>query len=422
MIKKYKEIIICSALAVLIGAVLGFVSGMFGRILEQLELFRDGHYLWFLPFLGLAGVLILFMYKHISPNSEQGLDLAIAYNMGEVGEHGRIKHMGHAARIGEYPNAYVFLKLAANAIMLLFGASTGKEGTVATCGAAIGDYTSRLFRSRQYARTLLITGVSAAVSGLFQTPLGGTFFALEFSAAGLIYYQALIPALIASYASYYISTVCGFHAFRHTISLSASPDMMQIIFILICAVLFGLCGRWFAVALTECKKLYKRRVKNRYIGMLISGTAVAALLIIAHAGRYSGTGGSLINGLFDGQAWNIYDFALKFIFTIVCIVIGFSGGEMLPIMSIGATLGAVLSMLFGLPFELTVALGCTAVYSSATNTLFAPIFIGIEMFGTDAALYIAAACMIAYGINGNHSVDTHQGHTTRSIYSSLRHN
>lgn len=421
MFKKLKEILICSGLAIVIGIALGFMSGMFGRAIDSIEELRESHYLWLTPFLGLAGVLILFLYKHISPNSEQGLDLAIAYNMGEVGEHGKIENVGHAHKIGEYPNAYVLLRLAANAIMLLFGASTGKEGTVATCGAAVGDYTSRLFRSRQYARTLLITGVSAAVAGLFQTPLGGIFFALEFSAVGLLYYQALIPALIASYTSYYISTVCAYHAFHHTITISGTLSMTQLFFILLCSVIFGLVGRFFAVGLHSAKELYKSKVKNRYIGMLIIGTAAAGLLIICHGGRYSGAGGALINGLFAAQPWNVYDFALKFIFTIICIVIGFSGGEMLPIMSIGATLGAALSMLFGLPFELSVVIGCTAVYSSATNTLFAPIFLGIEMFGTDAALYIAAACVIAFAINGNHSVYTRQGHTTRSIYASLRH-
>lgn len=420
MFKKFKEILICSLLAVVIGIVLGFMSGMFGRAIDGIEQFRDDHYIWLLPFLGLAGVLILFMYKHISPNSEQGLDLAIAYNMGEVGEHGKIEAVGHAHKIGEYPNAYVLLRLAANAIMLLFGASTGKEGTVATCGAAIGDYTSRLFRSRQYAKTLLIAGVSAAISGLFQTPLGGTFFALEFSAVGLLYYQALIPALIASYISYYISTVCAYQAFRHTVTLVGSLSMLQIFFILLFSVIFGLAGRLFATGLQSVKMLYKSKVKNRYIGMLIIGTAMAGLLILCHAGRYSGAGGKLIDGLFSAQPWNVYDFALKFVFTVICIVIGFSGGEMLPIMSIGATLGAALSMLFGMPFELSVVIGCTAVYSSATNTLFAPIFIGIEMFGSDIALYIAAACIIAFAVNGNHSVYTRQGHTTRSIYASLR--
>lgn len=419
-IKHSKEIIICSLIAVLLGVQLGFISGMFGRALEGIERFRADHYIWLVPFMGLAGVVILFLYKHISPNSEQGLNLAIAYNMGEVDKNGEIKDMGHAQKVGEYPNAYVLLKLAANAIMLLFGASTGKEGTVATCGAALGDYMSRIFHTRRYARTLLISGVAAAVSGLFQTPLGGMFFALEFSASGLLYYQALIPAIIASYTSYYISTVCAYHAFHHSVTLDAHMNGQQLFYILLAAIAFGLVGRLFVIALESTKEYYGKKIKNRYIGMLVIGTVTAALLILCHAGRYCGTGSELIEDLLNGEPYMIYDFAAKFLFTVICITIGFSGGEMMPIMCIGAALGAAASSLFGLPPELMIVLGCTAVYSSATNTLLAPIFIGIEMFGSDIALYIAAACIIAFAINGNRSVYTKQAHAPRSIYGVLR--
>lgn len=417
--KKAKEYIICSLLAILIGIQLGFVCGFFGRILEFIEPYRDAHYIYLVPFMGIAGVVIIFMYKRFSPNSEQGLNLAISYNMGEVGEKGEIRHDGHA-HIGTYPSEYVILKLLANSIMLLFGASTGKEGTVATCGAAIGDYTSRIFHCRNYFRTLLITGVAAAVAGLFQTPLGGIFFALEFSAAGLLYYQALLPAIIAAYTSYYISTVCGFTAFHHTVAAIPTPGGWQLFLILVCAVLFGLIGRLFVFCLEGAKKLYAKKVKNRYLGILIIGSITAVFLIFILGGRYCGTGSKLVDGLLMGEPYYVFDFALKFIFTIVCIVIGFSGGEMMPIMSIGAALGAAVSLVTGLPFELMVVLGCVSVYSSATNTLLAPIFIGIEMFGTNIALYIAAACAIAFALNGNHSVYTRQGHITRSLYSTIR--
>lgn len=415
-----REVIICSAIAVLIGLQLGFISGMFGRALEAIEAFRAEHYLLLVPFMGVVGVAIIYLYRHISPNSEQGLNLAIAYNMGEVDDHGKIKDTERRYTAGEYPNAYVLLRLIANALMLLVGASTGKEGTVATCGAAVGDYMSRLLHVRRYARTLLIAGVAAAVSGLFQTPLGGIFFALEFSAAGLLYYQARIPAVIAAYTSYYISGVCAFSAFHRHITLGASMGGWQLFFILLSAVIFGLVGRWFVTALEGAKAYYAKKINNRYLGILIIGTITAGLLILCHAGRYCGTGSSLIEELLRGKPYMLYDFAAKFIFTIICITIGFSGGEMMPIMSIGAALGAAISALLGLPPELMIVLGCVAVYSSATNTLLAPIFIGIEMFGTDIALYIAAACIIAFAINGNRSVYTRQAHTPHSVYVRLK--
>ena len=417
---KVRETVICSLLAVLIGALLGLISGFFGRILEFIEEFRAEHYLILVPFLGLAGVLIIFLYKHFSPNSEQGLNLAIAYNMGEVDNNGEIKDFGHAQKIGQYPDGYVLLKLISNSIMLLFGASTGKEGTVATCGAAIGDYISRIFKARKYSRILLITGVSAAVSGLFQTPLGGLFFALEFSAVGILFYQALIPALICAYTACYISKVCGLAAFSHTVSATAAITPKVAFLIVVCSIVFGIAGRLFAGALHEAHRFYDSRIKNRYIGILIGGSIMAVLLIFAARGRYCGTGAAMLSELLLANTTHYYDFIIKFVFTIACIVIGFSGGEMMPIMTIGASLGAVMSQLTGLPFELTVVMGCTAVYSSATNTLLAPMFIGIEMFGINTTIYIAVTCIIAFAINGNRSVYTKQGHIPRYMYSALR--
>lgn len=422
MIKgKIKENVICSLLAVIISVQLGVIAGIFGQVLEAIEPYRSVNYLKLVPFLGIAGVAIILLYKKISPRSEQGLNLAIAYNMGEVDDKGQIKDFGHAQKIGKYPSAYVFLKLITNVIMLLFGASTGKEGTVATCGAAIGDYISRIFKSRRYSRILLISGVSAAVAGLFQTPIGGMFFALEFTASGVLFYNALVPAFIAAYTSFFVSRFLGLHAFHMTVNIvDFNSDAKSIFLIILGAVLFGLVGRLFVDAIVCTKKFYNSKFKNRILWIVIFGTIIAALLITANNARYCGTGSEMILELFREHSFKIYDFILKFVFTIACITIGFAGGEMMPLMAIGATLGATYSVLTGLPFELTAIMGCVGVYCSATNTLLAPIFIGIEMFGTDAAPFIASSCIIAFAVNGNKSVYTKQANAPRSLYGTMR--
>ena len=70
--------IICSLLAMLIGAIVGATAGVFGQLLHLAEEIRSEHYIYIVPFLGIAGVGMLFLYKHISPSSEQGLNLTIA--------------------------------------------------------------------------------------------------------------------------------------------------------------------------------------------------------------------------------------------------------------------------------------------------------------------------------------------------------
>ena len=202
---KYKELIICSILTAIIGAVVGITAGIFGQILHIAEEIRSEHYIFIVPFLGVAGMAMLFLYKHISPNSEQGLNLAIAYNMGKATDEGAVKKHTHKQMLGKFPKAYAPLKLLTNLIMLFFGASTGKEGSFAAFGASIGDYLARITKARRYSHILLISGVAAAVSGLFQTPLGGMFFALEFTVAGVMVYSLLIPTFICSFTAYFFS-------------------------------------------------------------------------------------------------------------------------------------------------------------------------------------------------------------------------
>ena len=93
---------------------------------------------------------------------------------------------------------------------------------------------------------------------------------------------------------------------------------------------------------------------------------------------------------------------------------------MTPLIAIGAAAGAALSQVTGMPTGLLAAMGCVAVYGSATNTLLAPIFIGIELFGGNGAVFYAVACVIAFAVNGNNSIYSSQRHVIRSMYSVLK--
>ena len=90
--------------------------------------------------------------------------------------------------------------------------------------------------------------------------------------------------------------------------------------------------------------------------------------------------------------------------TIFTLAIGFQGGEVTPLFSIGTSLGVILGGLLGLPPMLCAALGYAAVFGSATNTLIAPIMIGLEVFGGADMVLFVIVCVIAYGVNGNISI------------------
>lgn len=173
---------------------------------------------------------------------------------------------------------------------------------------------------------------------------------------------------------------------------------------IILGVVFGLTGRFFSALLQKAKKLFGEKISNPFIRIAALAVPLAILLFAIHSGRYTGLGTNLISASFAGETIYGYDWILKLLFTIFTLAIGFQGGEVTPLFSIGASLGIILGSFLGIPPVICAALGYAAVFGSATNTLFAPILIGLEVFGSQNIIPLVLVCIIAYLVNGNRSI------------------
>ena len=169
-------------------------------------------------------------------------------------------------------------------------------------------------------------------------------------------------------------------------------------------IVFGLTGAAFAFCLKRAKKLAQNRLKNPVLRALVMGVALSPVLYLLYRGRYCGLGTNLINASLAGEPIYAWDWALKLALTVLTLSAGFQGGEVTPLFSIGASLGAALAGLLGLPAAFCAALGYAAVFGSATNTLLAPALIGAEVFGRAAAPHFFAVCALAYAVNGGRSI------------------
>lgn len=169
-------------------------------------------------------------------------------------------------------------------------------------------------------------------------------------------------------------------------------------------IVFGLTGAAFAFCLKRAKKLAQNRLKNPVLRALVMGAALSPVLYLLYRGRYCGLGTNLINASLAGEPIYAWDWALKLALTVLTLSAGFQGGEVTPLFSIGASLGAALAGLLGLPAAFCAALGYAAVFGSATNTLLAPALIGAEVFGWAAAPHFFAVCALAYAVNGGRSI------------------
>ena len=121
--------------------------------------------------------------------------------------------------------------------------------------------------------------------------------------------------------------------------------------------------------------------------------------------RYASLGTNLIDLSFTNfEQIQVYDFILKIILTAICTGIGFSGGEVTPLFAIGATCGVVLGSWIGLPILVTAGLGYCLVFSSATKTYIAPIFLALEVFGYKLMLFAVIPAVLIYLINKKYSI------------------
>ncbi len=119
---------------------------------------------------------------------------------------------------------------------------------------------------------------------------------------------------------------------------------------------------------------------------------------------YNGGGMFVAERIFEKGIVRPEAFLLKIIFTVVTVSAGYKGGEIVPSFFIGATLGAALAAVFGLPVRFCAAIGMTAFFGCVTNCPIASAVIAVELFGADGLVLLAAAAFISRVIFGKTSL------------------
>lgn len=390
---SYNVLVKVIGVSLLIGFLIGCVDTVFGRVLLILSDFRTSHFNYVIPFLGLIGMVIVFLYQKADARASKGMGLLFAVSQ-------------EAEK--EIPLVMLPLVTVATWLTHLFGGSAGREGVAVQLGATISHAFSKFFSFENSSRLFLVTGMAAGFAGLFQTPLAAVFFGLEILVLGKLQLPALLPMTIASFVASATSNVLGLEKFAHFVNVSLTFNALLFCKLALLGLIFGLVGNAFAALLAYAKQKVKEVMYNPYYRILFGGIVLSLLFLMLYHGRYSGLGTNLIDASFSGKDIYFYDWLLKLVLTVATLAIGFQGGEVTPLFAIGASLGVVLANVFGLPVEFVAAAGYISVFGSATNTLLAPIFIGGEVFGFANLPYFALIMIFAYSLNRKHSIYTGQ--------------
>lgn len=394
IVEQYREVIVLALAGIPIGLAVGAVCALFGRVLLAIGAVRDVHVWLLIPLLAPAGALIAWVYRRWGGSAGRGMGLVFAVGHGDE---------------REIPLRLVPLIMVSTWITHLFGGSAGREGVAVQIGATVSHWAgTRLaprLGMRDAGRVFLVCGMAAGFAGLFRTPLAACAFALEVLVVGRLNYRALPCALTAACTASFASGALGLEKFEVSIDALPALEPLTLVALAFAGALFGIVGGGFAWLLGTAKA-QAARIANPVARIVIMGAALSVLLLALGQGRYAGLGTNLINaGIAEAGAGILpWDWAVKLALTVFTLAAGFQGGEVTPLFSIGASLGAVLAGLLGLPVPLVAALGYAAVFGGATNTLIAPVLIGGEVFGFANLPAFAIVCSAAYLFNLNRSI------------------
>ncbi|HAT57103.1 MAG TPA: voltage-gated chloride channel protein [Veillonellaceae bacterium] len=369
-----------------VGIATGILDSLFGITLLHLDAYRSLYPFLTIPLLPLAGIIIIGTYRKWGGNCFYAMNNVFRAAFGQK---------------EPLPWRTIPFCMGATWLTHFFGGSAGRIGVAIPIGAVLASHMRKFIRGRRTMHILLIAGMAAGFGGLFQTPVAAVFFAMEILAFGRFENDAFFPALAASWSAYFTASELGMPRLA-LVQHEIIPVHIGVIFILAaCGILFGTVGGSFAWSMARTRQCLTYFFPDPYRRIAVCGAAVAILSLLLHSGRYSGLSLSLMTAAFTGGMIYSSDWICKYVMTLVTRAGGFQGGELMPVLCIGASLGVLISPLTGLPPSFMAACGAIGVFTGATNTLLAPVCFGLELFGWDYMPWFFTVCVVAKAVNFN---------------------
>lgn len=292
-------------------------------------------------------------------------------------------------------------KFFGGAMAAFSGLTLGREGPSIQLGGTLAKILAKVFHaSEMEGRYFITAGASAGLAAAFNAPLAGALFALEELHKSFSHFF-VVPCVVASVVANWISfRILGMEpAFSFPMKEMLPTGMIWAPVVV--GIVGGIFGAVFNKGLLFASTRMKKLPMPRYLVIFLA--MVLALL----AGLYNpillGGGHDLIEHLATttvaGKALIAF-FAIRMLLVWTGYGSGAQGGIFLPVLTLGALIGAFLHHIFigtDIYYANFLYLGMAAILSSVVQAPLLSILLVSEMSGTMLQMIsVTTTAMIAY--------------------------
>lgn len=126
----------------------------------------------------------------------------------------------------------------------------------------------------------------------------------------------------ASFSASAVASLLGIRKENLAVHISESLTPFLLVRLITLGIIFGITGGLFAWCLKHTKKYLGEKIKNSAGACFSIGVILSILFLLLYRGRYCGFW-NLVEAVFHGEKVYAYDWALKFILTILTLSAGF---------------------------------------------------------------------------------------------------
>ncbi|WP_310991836.1 chloride channel protein [Aequorivita marina] len=342
-----------------LGLIGGIISGLYWVVLMFLTEVLGGYTGWLvIPVMAISGLAAgLIIYFIGDPGEMQLIVNNIRFNKG---------------KLDPKNNPSMILS---SLICVAAGGSLGPESPLVQVTGSTGSWMGKIFRLKgEELRSLSIAGMASGFTALFGAPLGGSLFSLEIlhHKHAVEYYQAIIPALVASGFSYIVFAIIVQLGWGPMWDLPAyeMANFFDFGWAVLFAIFATIVGWGFIFCTKFFKKLFEKLKTPIYIKTMIGGVLLGTIAFYIPLTRYFSH--FEINDLLQENGtvqFLIGVLVFKIIAIAITVTSGWRGGFIIPLFFCGTALGLLLHTVFpSISLPLTIVSCMAAINACVTRT------------------------------------------------------